>query len=141
MINIFIGALILSIWCTTLFFGKTIGLSMLLFIVPLTYYIIHILEKNGKVENSKAKVLIIPITLLASTYFIFNNSFFRTANIIIIPTLLVIMIMRFFNENFELKFNLVGRILEMFFLPLNFMGETIEKLRNSIEEKFRISID
>jgi len=42
MINIFIGALILSIWFVTLFFGKSIGLSMLLFIVPLTYYIIHI---------------------------------------------------------------------------------------------------
>ena len=83
MMNIFIGALILSIWCVTLFFGKSIGLSMLLFVVPLTYYIIHILEKNNKIENPKAKVLIIPITLLASTYFLYNNSLFNTLNLFI----------------------------------------------------------
>ena len=98
MINIFIGALILSIWCVTLFFEKSIGLSMLLFVVPLTYYIIHILEKNNKIENSKAKILIIPITLLASTYFLYNNSFFNTINILVIPTLIIIMILFVYNK-------------------------------------------
>jgi len=141
MINIFIGALILSIWFVTLFFGKSIGLSMLLFIVPLTYYIIHILEKNNKIENSKAKVLIIPITLLASTYFLFNNNFFNTINIFVIPTLIVIMIIGLFKETFELKVNLITKIIDIFFTPISFIGETFEKLRNNLEGKLKINID
>ena len=141
MITIFIGALILSIWCVTLFFEKSIGLSMLLFIVPLTYYIIHILEKNNKIENPKAKVLIIPIILLASTYFLFNNSFFNMINIFVIPILIVIMILGLFKEKFELKVNLVSKIIDVFFTPISFLGETFEKLKGYLEEKSKINID
>lgn len=141
MIDIFVGAVIFSIWCITLFFGKSIGLSMFLFIVPITYFIIHLLEKNRKQINSKAKILIIPIILLASTYFIFNNSFFNTINIFAIPILVIFMILELFKENIELNLGLIGKILEMFFVPLNFMGETFEKLRQSLEGKFKINID
>lgn len=141
MMNIFIGALILSIWYVTLFFGKSIGLSMLLFIIPVTYYIIHILEKNNKIENSKAKVLIIPITLLASTYFLYNNSLLNTLNIFIIPILIVIMILALFKESFELNINTVIKIFDVFFTPILFLGETFEKLIRLLEEKCKINID
>lgn len=141
MIDIFIGAVIFSIWCVTLFFGKGIGLSMFLFIVPITYFIIHLLEKNRKQINSKAKILIIPIILLASTYFIFNNSFFNTINIFAIPVLVIFMILESFKENIELNLGLISKILEMFFVPLSFIGETFEKLRQSLEGKFKINID
>ena len=75
MKNILVGAVVFSIWFVTLFFEKSIGASMLLYILPLASYIIYILKKNGKEQNSKAKFLIIPIAILASTYFIYNNSF------------------------------------------------------------------
>lgn len=141
MISIFIGALILSIWCVILFFGKNIGLSMLLFVVPFIYYVIHILEKNNKIENSKAKILIIPITLLASTYFLFNNSFFNKINIIVIPILIIIMILRLFKETFEMNLNSINKIIDLFFTPISFIGETFENLRNSFEDKLKINID
>lgn len=141
MINIFIGALLLSIWCVTLFYGKSIGLSMLLFVVPLTYYIIHILEKNNKIEDSKAKVLILPITLLASTYFLFNNMFFNTINIIVIPTLIVIMILGLFKEKFELNIELLNKIFDIFFTPISFVGETFGKLTNYLKGKCKRKID
>jgi len=141
MINIFIGALIFSIWCVTLFFGKSIGLSMLLFIAPLTYYLIYILEKNKKIANQKAKILIIPIILLASTYFIFNNSFFNSINKIAIPTLLVIMIMGLNNEKIELKFELIGKFFGMFLLPISFIEETFETLIKTLKEKLKINIE
>ena len=72
---------------------------MLLFIGPFAYYIIYILEKNEKIENSKAKILIIPIILLSATYFLFNNSFFNDLNILVIPLLIIFMILGLFNEN------------------------------------------
>lgn len=141
MINIFIGALILSIWCVTLFFEKTIGLSMLVFIIPLTYYLIYILEKNKKIENSKAKILIIPITLLASTYFIFNNAFFNTINRLVIPVLLGMMVLGLFNEKFELNANLISKIITIFFEPITYIGETFAKLRNALKGKLKINIE
>ena len=51
-INIFLGAILLSIWSVILFFGKHIGLSMLLFAIPITYYIVTLLEKNNKIKKS-----------------------------------------------------------------------------------------
>ena len=51
MISIGVGALIFAIWFVTLFVGKSIGLSMLLFIVPFSYFFIYILEKNGKIKK------------------------------------------------------------------------------------------
>lgn len=141
MKNLFIGALLLSIWCVTLFLEKSIGLSMLLFVVPLTYYIIHILEKNNKIENPKTKVLILPIILLASTYFLFNNSFFNTINIFAIPILIVIMILGLFKEKFELSPNLINKIFDIVFTPISFIGETFEKLTRYLGEKCKINID
>ena len=92
MINLGIGALILAIWIITLFLGKDIGLSMLLFTAPFVYFFIHLLEKNNKIKNSRSKILLIPILLLSSTYFIYDNTFFNNWNLLIIPILIVFMI-------------------------------------------------
>lgn len=139
MINIFIGAIILSIWFTTLFFGKSIGLSMLLFVVPLTYFIIHILENNNKIENKKAKIFIIPITLLSATYFIYNNQFFNIMNILVIPILVLFMILGLFNEKLEISFINFERIFEVIFMPIGFISEAFESLKDEIQEKLKLS--
>ena len=80
MISIGMGALLFAIWLVILFLGKSIGLSMLLFSIPFSYFFVYILEKNNKIKNSKAKFLLIPILLLSSTYFIYDNSFFNSIN-------------------------------------------------------------
>ena len=141
MINIMLGSIILAIWGVTLFFGKTIGLSMLLFALPFTVFTIYILEKNKKVVNKNAKLLIVPITLLSATYFLYNNSFFNTFNIIIIPILTIIMVLDLLGENFEFRFKLIEKVLTVIFESISFIGENIEKIRKEIEEKFKINLD
>ena len=141
MINILVGAIIFSVWLITLFFGKSIGLSMVLFAVPITGFIIYLLEKDNKIVNKKAKILIIPITLLSFTYCIFNNRFFNNLNIWVIPTLVVIMILDLFKFNIKVNADLVGEILGMFFVPISFIGEAFEKLRQSFEAKTQKTID
>lgn len=141
MFNICISSLILSFLCITLFCEKNIGLSMILFIVPLTYYIIYLLEKNNKIKNSKGKILIFPITLLASTYFIFNNSFFYSMNKIIIPILIIIMILDLLKEKLELNFSIIRKIFLVVFIPLSCMAETFEKLINYIKIKFKFNFE
>ena len=136
-INIFLGAILLSIWSVILFFGKHIGLSMLLFAIPITYYIVTLLEKTNKIKNKNSRFLIIPIIILASMYFIFNNSFFNLLNLLVIPILLIIMILNLTTTKLIPK-TLLERILDIVIEPFAYIGETMTELRNSLAGKFNI---
>lgn len=140
MISIGIGAFIFAVWLVILFFGKSIGLSMLLFLIPFSYFLIYILEKNNKIKNSKAKILLIPILLLSSTYLIYDNSFFNSINLIIIPVLLSLMVLGLIGENFNIHINTVEKILDSFLNPLSFIAESTIKFINSIKERLKINI-
>lgn len=135
--NIFIVSLILAIWSIVLFYGKQIGLSMLLFIIPITYYLIFILEKNNKIENNKAKILLIPIILLASTYLIYDNHFFNNLNLIVIPILIIIMLVSLFTNVFNLEI-WIEKAVELVFDPIAYLGETLKKIKLSILRKFKL---
>jgi len=41
-----IGALFFAIWFVELFYGVSIGLSCILFVVPFSFFLVYILEKN-----------------------------------------------------------------------------------------------
>lgn len=127
--NIFIGALILSIWHSILFWDKEIGLSALLFAIPLIYLTVKILE--GKTENKKALLLSIPIILLSSTYFLFNNSLFNALNIVIIPFLYIIMMMLATTKELKVK-SIIFKILAVIIEPFNYFGEVVVELKNKI---------
>ena len=141
MINILVGAIIFSVWLITLFFGKNIGLSMVLFTVPITGFLIFILEKKNKIVNKKAKLFIIPITLLSFTYCIFNNRLFNLLNIWIIPILVIIMLLDLFKYNLRINADFVGEILGIVFIPLSFIGEAFEMLKQCFENKTKKTID
>ena len=137
MNSLFIGALIISIMYMILFWGKHVGLSLIFFMVPITYYIINVLKKNDKIKNENAKWLVLPIALLSSTYFIFNNEFFYAVNIPVIIILISIMILSLMGE--KLKINTcISKILSIIFEPLSYIGETWKQCKNSIKEKFNI---
>lgn len=140
IISLGIGALIFAIWLIILFFGKSIGLSMLLFVIPFSLFFIYILEKNNRIKNPKAKILLIPILLLSSTYFIFDNSFFNSLNLIIIPTLVSFMVLRLIGEKFEIKIDTAGKILSSFFRPISFIGEGTINFIDGIKEKLKINV-
>ena len=139
MVSIFIGAVVFSVWSVMLFFDKSIGLSMLLFTVPFTCFLINLLEKKGKVKNKKAKIILIPVTLLASTYCIFNNSFFGAINIFVIPILLSIMLLELFGRKFKFNIELIAEIIiGIVIIPISYISETFEKLVNILKEKLNI---
>lgn len=111
---------------------------MLLFVVPITYFLLHLLEQRKEHINQKAKIWLIPITLLASTYFLFDNSFFRNMNIGAILAMTIFMILEFLGEEIKFNLGLIGKIIEMFLVPLNFISDTFRKLRQILEIKFNI---
>ena len=141
MVDIFLGAIIFAIWSVILFYGKAIGLSMLLFIVPITCFIIHILEKRNEDLNKNAKFFLVPITLLSSAYLIYSNLFFNILNIIVIPILLVLMILGMYKEKFEIKFRLIGNILKVVAKPFIYIGEAFKNSKTVLKEKSKEEID
>lgn len=137
MKKIFLGSLLISIWIVVLFWGKSIGLSMLFLIAPFIYFLISLLEKRNKIEYKEAKILIIPIVLLASTYFIFDNSFFNKLNLIVIPVLIVLMIIKLTEKNLNIdKFCL--RFVELIIDPLTFIEPTMSELKDCISSMFKV---
>ena len=78
-----ISSTILAIIQSILFYGKEIGISMLIFSIIGNGLISYILIRKNKIKNKKGFFLIIPIILLSSTYFIFANTTFYIANIFI----------------------------------------------------------
>ena len=64
---------------------------MLLFEIICNWIGYYILHKKNKIQNKTGMLLIIPILLLSSTYFIFANKTFYIANIFVILALNLIM--------------------------------------------------
>ena len=86
-----VGSIILSITQSILFYGKEIGISMLLFEIICNGIMYYILYKKNKIKNKSGILLLIPIFLLSSTYFIFANKTFYISNIFVILLLNLIM--------------------------------------------------
>ncbi len=86
-----IGSLALAIIQSILFYGKEIGISMLLFFSIGNGIIYYILNKKNRIKNKNGFLLIISILLLSSTYFIFANKTFYIANIFILIILNLMM--------------------------------------------------
>ena len=81
----------LAILQSILFWNKEPGISVFIFVLACVLYLIYILSKNKKIVNKKALIFVIPIILLSSTYFIFNNELFKILNIFVIVALGIIM--------------------------------------------------
>ena len=82
---------ILAIAQSILFWDKKPGISVFIFVFACLLYLIYVLNKNKKIENKKALILVITILLLSSTYFIFNNTLFNVLNTVVITILGIIM--------------------------------------------------
>lgn len=86
-----IGSLIVAIIQSILFYGKEIGISMIIFEAILDGILLYILYKKNKIQNKNGLLLLIPIILLSSTYFIFANKIFYISNILVILILNIVM--------------------------------------------------
>ena len=129
--KILLGALFLSFWQSLLFWKQDLGVSVLLFTIPIVWITIKLLK--GKIKNKKALLMLIPIILLASTYFIFDNLTFYLINIVLIPILYLIMIIWAISD-FQIK-SIIYKIILMIFEPLNYIGDVIRTILKEFNPK------
>lgn len=86
-----IGSIGVAISQSILFYGKEIGISMIIFEAILNGILLYIINRKNKIINKNGLLLLIPIILLSSTYFIFASKVFYVSNIIIIIVLNILM--------------------------------------------------
>lgn len=132
--EVLIGALFLSIWHSILFWKQEIGISAVLFAIPVIYTTMRLLK--GKIKNEKALLISIPILLLSSTYFIFDNPLFRILNLIVISAIYITMIIVATSTS-SMK-SMLSKVILIVIEPLNYFGEIFEEIKNQFMKKFNI---
>lgn len=116
MKKILYSSLFLSILQSILFWHKSPGISIAIFLTATIILTIYNLKEKEMIKNKKGILCAIPIELLGLTYFIFNNMFFKILNIPVILILFVIMCMSITETQIkENKF--VRQILSKIFKP------------------------
>ena len=129
--KILIGALFLSLWQSLLFWKQDLGISVLLFTIPIIWITTKLLK--GNIKNKKALLISIPIIVLSSTYFIFDNLTFYLINIVLIPILYLIMVIWAISD-FQIK-SIIYKIILMIFEPLNYIGDVIKTVLKEFNTK------
>lgn len=128
-----IGSIVIAILQSILFYGNKIGISMLIFEIIFNGILLFIFAKKNKIKNKTGIILIFPILVLSSTYFIFTNKTFYIANIFIIMLLNILMYIIMVNEKTELKNNLIYlykliiNIMSKIKFPINYTKREVEE--------------
>lgn len=138
MTNLLIYILLIAILNSILFYGKKLGLSVILFIIPLLIFLYYVLKKENKIKNFKGLLFIIPIVILSSTYFIFNNSFFRLLNIPIIIVLFTLMYLYTIKPVYNIK-TIFSNIFTLLVEPLKHVSNIFNLVGSSISSKLKLS--
>lgn len=128
---IVIGSIAISILASILFYGQNLGISVILFVVALLSTLCYFLEKRGKIKNRKAYFLGIPIILLSSTYFIYNQPFFQAVNMIAIVILTAIMLIWLLLETTETQY-LIRRIVVLLLKPFGYVSEALRGISHAL---------
>ena len=119
-------SLIIAIIQSILFYGKELGVSVILFTTSVIGAIWYILDKKKKIINKKAIIFLIPIILLSSTYFIYGSTIFHFTNLIVIFGLILVMFKMATIDKCITKY----LILKSIQLP----GKAIEEVENAGNE-------
>ena len=134
MSSIFICGIILSLLQSILFWEKEPGISVMLFVISVLVGLIYLMYKDKKVENKKAFLLAIPITLLSATYFIYHNTLFQTMNVLIIVMLTIIMCIYATRLHVKIQ-ELLTKAIELLAGTFESIRDVIDSLKHKFTKK------
>lgn len=136
MIN-YLLLFLLSIWYIILFYKIPLGLSVILFLIPLMIIIYLTLKKNKKIIDKRGLILIIPILLLSATYFIFDNQFFKTLNSFMIPILIILLYIMTIRPTYNV-IDIVADEICIILNPLEKIGDVLSEVSKKISTKLHL---
>lgn len=138
MIKLFGFVFLLAIWHSFLFYGKELGLSVLLFILPVCALILFVFKEWGKLQQRKGLLFAIPIILLSFTYFIYDGCF-QGLNLVVMIGLFFMMLVAVSWSKWNL-FMLIGDGLSILLKPFSCLSNVFDILYENLLPKFRGSV-
>lgn len=133
------SSLLLSIMQSILFWYKSLGISVTIFLGITIILIYYNLKEKQKLKNKKGMLLSIPIMLLGLTYFVFNNMFFQIINIPVIFALIIMMCIKTtegkISENRFIR-NIIGKAFMPLYVIVEFIGDF--QINEFLEEKKKV---
>lgn len=139
MKRILYSSLLLSIMQSILFWHKSPGISVTIFLGITIIVIYYNLKEKQKLKNKKGMLLSIPIMLLGLTYFVFYNMFFQIINIPIIFALIIMMCIKTtegkISENRFIR-NIMGKAFMPLYVIVEFIGDF--QINEFLEEKKKV---
>lgn len=132
-----IGSIILAITHSILFYGKQIGISMIIFETIFNVVMLYILHKKNKIQNKAGILLLIPVFILSSTFFIFANNMFYVANIAIIFILNLLMYVITTNNKDYLS-NHLYNTFELFSSTIAECNESAKYTKEKAKENIKV---
>ena len=136
MKKILYSSLLLSVIQSILFWNKSPGISVTIFLGITILIIYYNFKEKEKIQNKKGMLIAIPIMLLGLTYFIFNNSFFQILNIPVIFSLIILMCEKTtegkITENRFIR-NIIKKAFTPAYVVVEFIGDF--QINEFIEEK------
>ena len=129
---------ILSILNSILFYGESLGLNVILFIIPFVIFIYYVLKNNKKIINKKGLLFIIPIIILASTYFIYDNGTFKFLNGLMMIIFFLFLYIYTINPVYKLG-EIFSTSMSILFEPFNRIGNFRRIVKTRINESLKLS--
>ena len=120
MKKMFFMTIILCLLHSILLVNQNLGINVILFTIPLLGTIIYFLKENKSIKNKKGLLLIIPIIILSSTYFIYSN-IFNMLNILVIPALYFLMY-AITMDKIKRFLDVLREIVGLVFKPLDYIS-------------------
>ena len=120
MKKILIGTLLLCIWHSIILVNQSWGINVLLFTIPLLGLILSVLKEHKCIKNKAGLLLIIPILVLSTSYFIYDNTW-KYLNVLVLPFLYLLLYI-FTMKPVKTIGDTIVEILNLMIKPLNSIG-------------------
>lgn len=138
MASFLIWIFLISVWNSILFYQKDLGISVILFIIPLLLLIYYILKSQGQIKNKNGLLWMIPIVLLSLTYFLFDSSFFSILNIPVLFILFLLMYLYTIKPTFDVR-NIICNLFILLSKPLDYFSNVLQISLDTISKTLKIS--
>ena len=136
MMNFILYIFLISLYNSILFYGRDLGINVILFNFVLLILLYFVYKKNDLIKNKKGLLFMIPITLISISYLIYDNNFFSTFNVFVIFSLFILMHIFTVNPNYNIL-GLLEDFINLVFQPFNY----IKNFYHLVFSKFSISFN
>ena len=133
MKKMFTMTILLCLLHSILLVHQSLGINVILFTIPLLGTIIYFLKENKAIKNKMGLLLIIPIIILSSTYFVYSNVF-NTLNVLVIPFLYLLLYVVTLDK-IKSFVDVFKEPIRLIFKPLDYISSFYKESMKDLDRK------